>query len=51
MKGQEPPCNNTMDTTDRYREYVQTLMRDRASRMWDDRITAETIFDTNSDRY
>ncbi len=40
-----------MDTTDRYREYVQTLMRDRASRMWDDRITAETIFDTNSDRY
>jgi XisI protein len=40
-----------MDTHTRYREYLQTLMSERASRVWDTRIQAQTIFDPERDHY
>lgn len=40
-----------MDTLSQYREYIQTLLKAQASLVWDTRISAETVFDTTSDRY
>lgn len=38
-------------TIEKYREYIQSLLSDRAKLVWDTRIQAETIFDTVRDRY
>lgn len=34
-----------------YRHYIQQLLTERAERVWDNRIQAETIFDPICDRY
>ncbi|HBB31111.1 MAG TPA: XisI protein [Cyanobacteria bacterium UBA8803] len=34
-----------------YREYIQKLMTERANLVWDKRIQAQTIFDTERDHY
>lgn len=40
-----------MDTLTRYRQYIKDLLEAHASLVWDQRIQAETIFDTDRDRY
>jgi hypothetical protein len=40
-----------MDTLDTYRQYIQEILTEHAQLVWDKRITAETIFDRDSDRY
>jgi len=40
-----------MDTLDTYRQYIEQLMTDRASRVWDQRVMAQTIFDRERDHY
>lgn len=40
-----------MDTHAQYREYIQKLMTERANLVWDKRIQAQTIFDTERDHY
>lgn len=40
-----------MDTHTQYRQYLQTLLKQRASLVWDDRIQAQTIFDSENDHY
>lgn len=40
-----------MDTRTRYRQHLQNLLRKRASQVWDERIQAQTIFDTERDHY
>ncbi|MDM9585753.1 XisI protein [Nostoc sp. GT001] len=34
-----------------YREYIKNLLQQHASIVWDNRIQAQTIFDTEHDRY
>lgn len=40
-----------MDTHTQYREYLHKLMIERANLVWDKRIQAQTIFDTERDHY
>lgn len=40
-----------MDTLTQYRQHIKTLLNERAQLVWDQRIQAETLFDTESDRY
>jgi hypothetical protein len=40
-----------MDTLTQYRQHIKTLLNERAKLVWDQRIQAETLFDTESDRY
>lgn len=40
-----------MDTRNQYRTYLKTLMENRAKRVWDTRIQAQTLFDTENDHY
>lgn len=40
-----------MDTQTQYRNHLQTLMKQRAQRAWDDQIQAQTIFDPENDHY
>jgi hypothetical protein len=40
-----------MATIDEYRQYIKNLLTARAKLVWDKRIQAETIFDTEHDHY
>jgi len=40
-----------MDTHTQYRQHLQTLLKQRASRVWDDRIQPQTLFDLENDHY
>ncbi len=40
-----------MDTLTQYRQYIQNLLKEHASLVWDQRIQAEIIFDTERDHY
>lgn len=40
-----------MDTCAQYRQQIQQLLTERAKRMWDERIQAQTIFDVEHDHY
>lgn len=40
-----------MDTITQYRQHIKTILSEHARLVWDNRITAETIFDTEQDRY
>jgi XisI protein len=40
-----------MDTLTMYRSLIQQLLSEHASLVWDSRISAETIFDRDHDRY
>jgi hypothetical protein len=40
-----------MDTLAQYRNHIQNLLKEHASLVWDNRIQAETIFDTEHDHY
>ena len=40
-----------MATLETYRKYIQELLTEHSKLVWDDRIKAETIFDTERDRY
>ncbi len=40
-----------MATVDEYRQYIQNLLSERVKLIWDNRIQAQTIFDTERDHY
>jgi hypothetical protein len=40
-----------MNTITQYRQHIQNLLKEHASLVWDTRIRAETIFDTEHDHY
>ena len=40
-----------MANVELYRQHIQNLLSQHASLVWDKRIQAETIFDTDRDRY
>jgi hypothetical protein len=40
-----------MDTLTQYRQHIKTILSEHAQLVWDNRIKAETIFDTEQDRY
>ncbi len=40
-----------MDTHTQYRQTIQQLLTERANHAWDDRLQAQTIFDTEHDHY
>ena len=40
-----------MATINEYRRYIQQLLTEHAKLVWDNRIQAEIIFDTERDRY
>jgi hypothetical protein len=40
-----------MDTLTQYRNHIKNLLKEHASLVWDNRIQAETIFDTEHDHY
>lgn len=40
-----------MATLNEYRKHIQNLLTQQAKQVWDERIQAETIFDTERDRY
>lgn len=40
-----------MGTINEYREYIQKLLTEHARLVWDERIQAQTIFDTERDHY
>jgi hypothetical protein len=40
-----------MDTITQYRQHIQAILKAHASLVWDQRIQAETIFDTEHDHY
>ncbi|GAB1539636.1 hypothetical protein NUACC21_23030 [Scytonema sp. NUACC21] len=40
-----------MATVDEYRRYIQHLLSEHAKLTWDNRIQAQTIFDTERDHY
>lgn len=40
-----------MATVDEYRQYIQNLLKEQAKLVWDQRIQAQTIFDTERDHY
>lgn len=40
-----------MDNIEIYRQYIQEILTEHSKLVWDKRITAETIFDRESDRY
>ncbi|HIK05072.1 MAG TPA: XisI protein [Trichormus sp. M33_DOE_039] len=40
-----------MATVDEYRQHIQNLLNEHAKLVWDERIQAQTIFDTEHDHY
>ncbi len=40
-----------MVSINEYRRHIQNLLTERAKLVWDDRIQAQTIFDTEGDHY
>lgn len=40
-----------MDTITQYRQHLKTLLTERANLVWDQRIQAQIIFDSERDRY
>jgi len=38
-----------MATVDEYRQHIQNLLTEHAKAVWDERIQAQTIFDTERD--
>ena len=40
-----------MENIDVYRQYIQEILTEHSKLVWDKRITAETIFDRENDRY
>lgn len=40
-----------MATVDEYRQFIQNLLTEQAKLVWDQRIQAQTIFDTERDHY
>ena len=40
-----------MAKLDEYRQYIKDLLQQHASTVWDNRIQAQTIFDTEHDHY
>ncbi|ACC82705.1 element excision factor XisI family protein [Nostoc punctiforme] len=40
-----------MAKLDEYRQYIKNLLQQNASTVWDNRIQAQIIFDTERDRY
>ena len=40
-----------MANVDLYRQHIQNLLSQHASLVWDERIQAQTIFDTERDHY
>jgi hypothetical protein len=40
-----------MDNNTQYRQHLQTLLKQRASRVWDNRIQPQTLFDLENDHY
>jgi len=40
-----------MDTLEKYRNYIQNLITEHSKLVWDQRIQAQTIFDTKNDHY
>lgn len=40
-----------MATVDEYRQHIQNLLTEHAKLVWDKRIQAQTIFDTERDHY
>ena len=40
-----------MDTLTQYRQHIKNLLKEYAHRVWDNRIQAETIFDSEQDHY
>ncbi len=40
-----------MATVNKYRQHIQNLLTERAKLVWEDRIQAQTIFDTERDHY
>ncbi|NES20995.1 MAG: XisI protein [Symploca sp. SIO3E6] len=40
-----------MDTLTQYRQHIKSLLKEYAHRVWDNRIKAETIFDSEQDHY
>ncbi len=40
-----------MATVDEYRRHIQNLLTEQAKLVWDQRIQAQTIFDTERDHY
>jgi hypothetical protein len=43
--------DRTMANVDLYRQHIQNLLSQHASLVWDERIQAQTIFDTERDHY
>ena len=43
--------DGTMANVDLYRQHIQNLLSQHASLVWDERIQAQTIFDTERDHY
>lgn len=40
-----------MDPLTQYRQHIENLLKEHAALVWDNRIQAETIFDTKHDHY
>lgn len=40
-----------MATVNEYRQHIQNLLKEGAKLVWDDRIQAQAIFDTERDHY
>jgi len=40
-----------MDALTQYRQHIQNLIKEQASFVWDNRLKAETIFDSDRDHY
>lgn len=40
-----------MDKIEKYRQYIKQIMREHAQLVWDKRIQAQTIFDSENDHY
>ncbi|MDZ8054916.1 MAG: XisI protein [Aulosira sp. ZfuVER01] len=40
-----------MATIDEYRQHIQNLLTEHSKMVWDERIQAQTIFDTEHDHY
>lgn len=41
----------SVDVINQYRQYIQQLLTNHAKLIWDNRIQAQTIFDTEQDHY
>ncbi|MFM7437482.1 MAG: element excision factor XisI family protein, partial [Snowella sp.] len=40
-----------MDTLTQYRQYLKSILQERAKLVWDKNIQAQTLFDTENDHY